>query len=84
MANSPQAIKRIRQNNKIHELQKGQATTVRTAVNKAETAAAENADNKEELFQTASRLLDRAVSKGLIHQNKAARKKSRLAQKIKN
>lgn len=84
MANSAQAIKRIRQNNKIHALQKGQATAVRTAVNKAEAAAAENADNKVELFEAASRLLDGAVSKGLIHQNKAARKKSRLAKKINN
>lgn len=84
MANSAQANKRIRQNNKTHELQKGQATAVRTAVLKAEAAATENADNKEELFQKASKLLDRAVSKGLIHKNKAARKKSRLAEKVNN
>lgn len=84
MANTPQAIKRIRQNYKTHELQKGQASAARTAVLKAEAAAAENADNKEELFQTASKLLDRAASKGLIHKNKAARKKSRLAEKINN
>ena len=84
MANTKQAIKRIRQNNKVHELQKGQATAVRTAVNKVEAAVANNAENTQELFVEASRSLDKAVSKGLIHKNKAARKKSRLSKLVNN
>lgn len=84
MANSPQAIKRIRQNNKTHALQKGQATAVRSAVAKVEAAATENAENTQELFVNASKALDKAVSKGLIHKNKAARKKSRLSKLINN
>ncbi len=84
MANTKQAIKRIRQNNKVRELQKGQATAVRTAVNKVEAAVAKNAENTQELFVEASRSLDKAVSKGLIHKNKAARKKSRLSKLVNN
>lgn len=84
MANSPQAIKRIRQNNKTRELQKGQASAVRTAVAKAEAAIVDQADNAQELFVEASKSLDKAASKGLIHKNKAARKKSRLSKLVNN
>lgn len=84
MANSPQAIKRIRQNDKTRELQKGQASAVRTAVAKAEAAIVDQADNAQELFVEASKSLDKAASKGLIHKNKAARKKSRLSKLVNN
>lgn len=49
MATSEQAKKRVRQNNKIRDRQKGQATSVRTAMQKVETAVRENADNATEL-----------------------------------
>ena len=74
MANSPQAIKRVRQ--------KGQNSAVRTAIKKAELAIEQNADHAEEAVKEASRLLDKAVSKGLIKKNKAAREKSRLQKKL--
>lgn len=82
MANSDQAIKRIRQNEKTRARQKGQATSVRTAMAKVVAAVEENADNKVELLQDATKSIDKAVSKGLIHKNKAAREKSRLTKLV--
>ncbi|WP_018658893.1 30S ribosomal protein S20 [Allofustis seminis] len=78
MANSPQAIKRVRQIDARRDRQRGQETAVRTAVKKAKLAVAEGSENAEELVKNAARLLDKAVSKDLIHKNKAARMKSRL------
>ncbi len=82
MANSDQAIKRIRQNDKTRARQKGQATAVRTAMAKVEAAVVNNADNAVELLQDATKSIDKAASKGLIHKNKAAREKSRLTKLV--
>lgn len=82
MANSEQALKRIRQNEKTRARQKGQATSVRTAMAKVVAAVEENADNKVELLQDATKSIDKAASKGLIHKNKAAREKSRLTKLV--
>ncbi len=84
MATSAQAKKRVRQNNAIRSRQKGQATAFRTAVQKAENAVSDNAENSESLINDAVQAIDKAVSKGLIHPNKAARKKSRLMKKANN
>lgn len=78
MANSPQAIKRVRQIDARRKQQKGQETAVRSAVKKAKMAIADNAENADELVKHAVKALDKAVNKGLIHKNKAAREKSRL------
>lgn len=78
MANTKSAIKRARQNDRIHEHQKSQRTAMRTAMRKVETAVSENADNTEELISNAYKVIDMSASKGLIHKNKAAREKSRL------
>lgn len=53
-------------------------SALRKSVKKARVAIAENAENKDELVKAASISLDKAASKGLIHKNAAARKKSRL------
>ncbi len=84
MATSAQAKIRVRQNNAIRSRQKGQATAFRTAVQKAENAVSDNAENSESLINDAVQAIDKAVSKGLIHPNKAARKKSRLMKKANN
>ena len=49
MANSAQAIKRVRQNDSVRARQKGQVTAVRTAVKNTLTALEENAENSTEL-----------------------------------
>lgn len=82
MANSEQALKRIRQNEKTRARQKGQATSVRTAMAKVKVAVEDNTDNKVELLQDATKAIDKAASKGLIHKNKAAREKSRLTKLV--
>ena len=84
MANSEQALKRIRQNEKTRARQKGQATSVRTAMAKVKVAVEDNTDNKVELLQDATKAIDKAASKGLIHKNKASREKSRLTKLVNN
>ncbi|EUJ17671.1 30S ribosomal protein S20 [Listeria kieliensis] len=83
MPNIKSAIKRVKTIETRNNRNVAQRSAMRTAIKKVEEAAANNADNKEELFVAASKKIDTAVSKGLIHKNKAARDKSRLAAKIK-
>ncbi|NED05748.1 30S ribosomal protein S20, partial [Streptomyces sp. SID6648] len=53
------------------------------AIRKArEAAAAGDVEKATEYQRVASRELDKAVSKGVIHKNQAANKKSALAQKV--
>lgn len=54
---------------------------MRTSIKKAELALANNEENAKELVLAASKAVDKAVSKGLVHKNAAARTKSRLAKK---
>lgn len=83
MPNIKSAIKRV----KTSEARKIQNTTVkssmRTAVKKVEAAIVNN-DNAaaKEVFADASRKLDKAAAKGLVHKNAVARKKSRLMKKM--
>ena len=55
---------------------------LKTALKKADAAVAQNADNKVEVVRTAIKKVDMAASKGIMHKNKAARKKSQLALKL--
>ena len=58
-------------------------STVKTAVRKTvETAAAGKADDATTLLAKAASTIDKAASKGVLHKNTAARKKSRLAKKV--
>ena len=73
MAHSKQALKRNRQNQKARQANKTTRSAIKSAVKKAgaSSAAADQA--------AAMKRLDKAASKGVIHKNTAARKKSRLA-----
>ncbi len=55
---------------------------LKTALKKASTAVENGADNKEEAVKVAIKKVDMACSKGIIHKNKAARKKSQLAKSL--
>ena len=55
---------------------------LKTTLKKANTAVAEGADNKAEAVRAAIKKVDMACSKGIIHKNKAARKKSQLAKSL--
>ncbi|MEA0555004.1 30S ribosomal protein S20 [Lysinibacillus irui] len=81
MPNIKSAIKRVKVNEKANIANSQAKSAMRTTVKKAENAVAANAENTQELLQAAFKSLDKAASKGLIHKNAAARKKSRLAKK---
>ncbi|HET6700025.1 MAG TPA: 30S ribosomal protein S20 [Nocardioidaceae bacterium] len=83
MANIKSQIKRNRQNEAAHERNKAVKSGLRTAVRKfREAAEAGHADEAKGLAAAASRKLDKAASKGVIHKNQAANKKSAIAKKV--
>lgn len=82
MPNIESAIKRVRTNEKANQLNSGQASAMRTAIKKFDQAIETGADNAAELYKVASRAIDMAETKGLIHRNKANRDKSRLYAKL--
>ncbi len=80
MANIKSQIKRNRQNERRHERNKAVRTELKTVAKKARTAASEGSgDAATELLRTASRAIDKAASRGIVHKRAAARRKSRLA-----
>ena len=81
MANIKSQIKRNRQNEKRRLRNRAVRSELRTR-EKAAIAAAGGDGEAEALRQTIKRI-DRAASKGVIHKNTAARKKSRLTARIK-
>ncbi|MEK4426329.1 30S ribosomal protein S20 [Solibacillus sp. FSL K6-1523] len=81
MPNIKSAIKRVQVNAKANAANTNAKSAMRSTVKKAEVALATGAENAQELVLAASKALDKAVTKGLIHKNAAARKKSRLAKK---
>ncbi|MDQ7090370.1 MAG: 30S ribosomal protein S20 [Methylococcales bacterium] len=83
MANTAQAKKRARQAEKSRIRNAGQRSKLRTFTKKVIVAV--ESGNKEEAqlaYNTAVPIIDSAVSKGLIHKNKAARNKSRLNKRV--
>lgn len=82
MANIKSQIKRNKTNEKARLRNKAVKSSLKTAIRKArEAVAAGDAQKAAELTREASRQLDKAVSKGVIHKNQAANKKSALASK---
>ena len=76
MPNIKSAIKRVKVSEKRRLRNASQKSALRTAVKAFETAVT------PEALIYASKKLDKAASKGLIHKNAANRKKSRLAKKL--
>lgn len=81
MANIKSQIKRNRQNEKRRVRNKTVRSEMRTRTKNAVVAAEQGADNAEELLNEAIRRIDRAATKGIIHKNQAARRKSRLVKR---
>ena len=80
MANIKSQIKRNKQNQKRHERNKAVKTSLKTAVRKfREAAEAGDKDKAVELGRSANRQLDKAASKGVIHKNQAANRKSAVS-----
>ncbi len=83
MANIKSQIKRIRTNEKRRLRNQAVKSELKTLVRK--TREAVEAGDKEaalEALRVASRKLDKAVSKGVIHKNQAANRKSKLARRV--
>lgn len=82
MANHKSAIKRIRVNARRRVVNRVHMSRVRTEVRKARESLAAKAPNAEAVTREAMRVLDKMVSNGTLHQNTAARRKSRLMKRL--
>lgn len=80
MANIKSQEKRIRTNERARLRNQATKSSLRTAIRGLREAIAEGDKEKaSELLVSTSRKLDKAVTKGVIHKNQAANKKSALA-----
>lgn len=80
MPNIKSAKKRVKTDAVKKERNKDQIASMRTAMKKVKLAVKE--ENKEQAIENlnmANKKIDKAVSNGLVHKNKAARDKSKLA-----
>ena len=83
MANIKSQIKRNKQNEKAHQRNKAVKSALRTHVRKfREAADAGNVEEASNALRVATRQLDKAVSKGVIHKNQAANRKSAIAKRL--
>ncbi len=83
MANIKSQIKRNRQNEARRVRNKSVRSSLKTRVKRfLDAVEAGDTERASEAYQTAARAFDRAASKGVIHKNTAANKKSRLAKKL--
>jgi small subunit ribosomal protein S20 len=79
VANIKSQIKRNKTNEKARLRNKAVKSSLKTAIRRfREATAAGDRDNASVALRTACRALDKAVSKGVIHKNQAANKKSAL------
>lgn len=83
MANIKSQIKRIGTNAKAAERNKAVKSEVKTAIRAVRDAAtAGDKAAAETALRTAGRKIDKAVSKGVLHKNQAANRKSAIAKKV--
>ncbi|MGH3910820.1 MAG: 30S ribosomal protein S20 [Pseudonocardiaceae bacterium] len=83
MANIKSQLKRIRTNEKARLRNQSVKSSLKTAVRRFR-AAADTGDKDKALVElhTASRKLDKAAGKGIIHRNQAANRKSAMAKRV--
>ncbi|MEY9838766.1 MULTISPECIES: 30S ribosomal protein S20 [Streptacidiphilus] len=83
MANIKSQIKRIKTNEKARQRNKAVKSSLKTAIRKArEAVEAGDFEKATALTREANKKLDKAASKGVIHKNQAANKKSALSSKV--
>lgn len=83
MANIKSQIKRIRTNEKARQRNKSVKSELKTRVRRVrEAIEAGDKETATTALEKASRKLDKAVSKGVIHRNQAANRKSKLAKQV--
>jgi small subunit ribosomal protein S20 len=76
MPNHKSAEKRVRQNEKRRQVNRSNRTRLRTAIKKLRSEI--DGGNAAELLPQTISTIDKAVQKGVLHRNAAARYKSRL------
>ena len=79
MPNIKSAKKRVIVNQTKAQRNRSANTALKTAIKKANAAAAANSPDKEAAVKLAIKKVDQACAKNLLHKNNAARKKSALA-----
>jgi small subunit ribosomal protein S20 len=80
VANIKSQLKRIKTNEKSRQRNKATKSALRTSIRRfREAAAAGDTEKAKDLAYSASRALDKAASKGVIHKNQAANRKSAIA-----
>ena len=82
MPNIKSAKKRVKVNETKNLQNKMQKSALKSVLKKADIALTTNTADKAESFKLATKKLDQAVAKGLIHKNQAANKKSSLSLKL--
>jgi small subunit ribosomal protein S20 len=83
MANTPQARKRIRRNDKRAEINGARISRIRSFVKKVETALdAGDKDAAQVALKAAQPEMARGVARGVLHKNTVARKMSRLTKRV--
>jgi small subunit ribosomal protein S20 len=83
MANTPQAKKRIRRNNRRAEVNGARMSRIRSFVKKVETACeAGDKSAAADALKAAQPELARGVARGVLHKNTVARKMSRLTKRV--
>ena len=83
MANIKSQIKRNRQNEKARMRNKAVKSSLKTAIRKFnEAVSTGDAETATALLRDATRKLDKAASKGVIHKNQAANRKSAIAKRL--
>jgi len=82
MASHKSAIKRIRQNKRRADVNQQNRSKLRTQVKKLQKALGEQGAAAQELLRPTVSVIDKAVQKGVISRNKAARMKSRLTLRL--
>jgi small subunit ribosomal protein S20 len=84
VANIKSQIKRVKTNEKARQRNKAVKSSVKTVVRRfREAVDAGDAEKTLELQKAAAKALDKAASKGVIHKNQAANRKSALAKRAK-
>jgi small subunit ribosomal protein S20 len=84
VANIKSQIKRVKTNEKARQRNKAVKSSVKTAVRRfREALDAGDAEKALTLQKAAAKALDKAASKGVIHKNQAANRKSALAKRAK-
>ena len=82
MPNHKSAEKRMRQSENRRAINRSNRTRVRTQIKKLHTALGAGNKSASELLPATISVIDKAVQKGVLHKNAAARHKSRLTARV--